>query len=110
MQKFTLTQQHVDLLHRMNVRWNDEAYEGAPEIDAKRPYGNSDVWRNVAEIIGIAPVIDDDGERHWPQGTREACMALHRETGKALQVCLSAKTFEPGEYVADDYRDNWRRV
>jgi hypothetical protein len=110
MERFTLTQQHVDLLRRMNVRWEDDAYDGAPAIDAKRPYGNSDVWRDVAEIIGLAPTVDDEGETHWPQGTRDQCMALHRETEKALQVCLTAGTFKPGEYVADSYRRNWRRV
>jgi len=110
MERFTLTQQHTNLLRRMNVRWEDEAYDGAPTIDAKRPYGNSGVWQDVAEITGLAQAVDDEGEPHWPQGTRDQCMALHRETEKALQVCLTAGTFEPGEYVADDYRGNWRRV
>ena len=45
-----------------------------------------------------------------PRGTRERCMALHRETEKALQVCLTAQTFEPGEYVADAWLRNWRRA
>ena len=110
MERFTLTQQHVDLLRRMNVRWAEHAYDGAPAIDIKRPYGNGNVWRDVAEIIGIVPTMGDEGEQHWPQGTRDRCMALHRETRLALQVCLTAGTFEPGEYVADEYLCNWRRA
>lgn len=110
MERFTLTAEHVALLKRMCVDWRDEPYDGAPVINIKRPYGNSNVWRDVAEIIGLTPVEGDDGEKYWPEGTRERCMVLHRETDKALQVCLTAQTFEPGEYVADAYRSNWRRA
>lgn len=106
MERFTLTAEHVDLLKRMCVEWQDGAYDGAPAINIKRPYGNSAVWQDVAEIIGLAPA--EDGE--WPQGTMERCLALHRETSKALQVCLAAQTFETGDYVADKYMDNWRRA
>lgn len=106
MERFTLTAEHVALLKRMCVEWQDRA----PAINPKRPYGTCRVWQDVAEIIGLQPTEDDDGEKHWPKGTRERCMALHRETEKALQVCLTAQTFEPGDYVADALRRNWRRA
>ena len=110
MQRFTLTHEHVALLKRMFVEWQDDPYEGAPAINIKRPYGNSGVLEDVAEIIGLTQSEDDDGEKHWPKGTSERCMSLHRQTEKALQVCLTAQTFEPGEYVADDWLRNWRRA
>ena len=110
MKRFTLTNNHVALLQRMCVEWQNEPYEGAPAINIKRPYGNSRVWQDVAEVIGLQPTEDDDGEEHWPKGTRERCIALHRETETALQVCLAAQSFEPGEYDSDDWRRNWRRA
>jgi hypothetical protein len=110
MERFTLTLEHVALLKRMCVEWQDEPYDGAPAINIKRPYGNSSVWQDVAEIIGLQPAEDDDGEKHWPKGTRERCMALHRETETALQVCLTAQTFEPGDYVTDAWLRKWRRA
>ena len=42
--EFTLTVDHITLLNNMWVDWSDVEY-GAPEIDPKRPYGNSDVAR-----------------------------------------------------------------
>lgn len=104
---FDLTEQHIALIKRMNVQWEDSAYDGAPAIDIKRPYGNSSVWRDVAEILGIKKIEDDNGETYWPKGTQEACLDLHRETETALQVCLAAQSFVPGRYVADKYLDNW---
>ena len=110
MKRFELTADHVKLLRRANVRWSDGAYDGSPEIDAKRPFGNSDWVSDVAEIIGLEPQEDDDGEKHWPKGTRDRCVALYKQLGDALQVVLAAGSFEPGLYVCDDYRANWRRA
>lgn len=95
--KFTLTAEHVALLRRMCVGWQD-CETGAPEIDPKRPYGNSSVALDVAEILGWEVDEDeglDDEQRH-------RAMALHRETEVALQVVLQTGSFEPGDYVNRD--------
>ena len=110
MERFTLTNEHLKLIKRMNIRFDDDAYDGAPAVDIKRPYGNSDVMNDVAEIIGIEKSEDDRGEKYWPKGTHAYCKSLHEETAKALQVCLAAQSFEAGEYISDDYRDNWRKL
>lgn len=95
--KFTLTEEHVALLRRMSVGWQD-CETGAPEIDPKRPYGNSSVEQDVAEILGWE--IDEDEGLTDEQHDRAA--ALHRETEIALQVVLQTGTFVPGEYVNRD--------
>lgn len=92
---FTLTEQHIKLLQSMYARFEDDAYDGAPAIDIKRPYGNSFVAGDVAEIIGEP--FDDD-EEFMAEEDIERFMAIHRETGTALQVCLSTLSFEPGLY------------
>ena len=107
MKKFVLKPEHILLLQRMYIF---NGYLGSPVVNQKRPYGNSSILEDVAEIVGIEMIEDDDGEKHFPKGTREKCLALHRETAQALQVCLAAQSFEPGEYVADDYMENWKRV
>lgn len=109
MKYFLLKREHVALLQRMNIYWEDEAYHGAPAVDIKRPYGNSSIWEDVAEIIGLEQHESDNGERYWPKSTKENCLALHRDIDKALQVCLAAQSFEPGKYIADDYCNNWKR-
>jgi hypothetical protein len=107
--KFTLTKEHLKLLRRMNVYWEDSCYEGAPAIDQKRPYGNSDVISDIAEIIGVEKVEADDGEFFLPKGTRDKCEKLHTETERALQVVLASGSFEPGEYQCDQYHSNWEK-
>ena len=48
---FELTEEHIKLLRQMCVSWDDCEF-GAPAIDCKRPYGNSDVYSDIAKILG----------------------------------------------------------
>ena len=108
MQTFTLTDEHVTLLRNASVWWWDCEY-GAPCIDPKRPYGDSDVEKDIARVLGIKWKRDEDDD-YLPIVVRETVARLHKETQIALQVVLAAGSFEPGEYVADDHRRNWRPV
>jgi hypothetical protein len=105
---FSLTDEHVTLLRRAVVRWEDCEY-GAPAIDCKRPYGNSSVALDVAEILGWMPKgghgLDDD----LTDALRERADKIHAETETALQIILSTGSFETGTYRRVDYR-RWERV
>lgn len=101
-----LTEQHVALLRRAYVGWQDRE-TGAPEINPKRPYGNSSVEQDVAEILGVA----FNEEHGLSERERIRLLALHRETERALQIVLKCGTFEPGLYVCEDnYHENWMRA
>lgn len=89
--EFTLTEAHLKLLSKMFVGWQD-CETGAPEIDPKRPYGNSDVAGDVAEIVGVVDYDSEDDDQY------QAMHDLHSETGIALQIVLSTRSFEPGRY------------
>jgi hypothetical protein len=58
-QLFVVTEDHLKLARRMVVGWCGDEY-GAPEIDPKRPYGNSNVVRDMREILGVAEGLDDE--------------------------------------------------
>jgi Resolvase, N terminal domain len=47
---FAITDEHLRLLRRACVMWFDAEF-GAPAIDPKRPYGNSIVYADMAEIL-----------------------------------------------------------
>lgn len=50
--KFTVKPDHLKLLKKMCVGWRDCEF-GAPEIDPKRPYGNSGVYGDIGQIQRI---------------------------------------------------------
>lgn len=98
---FTLTEDHLKLLNRMYVGWSDCEY-GAPEIDPKRPYGNSWVVGDIHEILNGESCeyydLDDTLEDKYNQ--------LHSETEIALQIILCTGSFEPGVYVKSNIYDD----
>ena len=41
---------HLKLLKELNISW-DGCEFGGPCVDPKRPFGNSDVYKDMAEIL-----------------------------------------------------------
>jgi len=110
MRTVVVTEEHLKILRRLNFMLDEDAlYDPVPTVDSKRPLGNSDgAWRDVAKILGWEQLEDDDGEKHWPKGTRAKAQALFDDMTAVLTACVGAASFRPGRYSADDYRDNWR--
>jgi hypothetical protein len=102
--QFEITEDHIKLLRAAEVRWED-CETGAPAIDCKRPYGNSWVWGDVAEILGWP--IDDEG---LTDEQEDEARRLHQETETVLEIVLKLGYLKPGRYAAEyvGYRRTWR--
>jgi hypothetical protein len=113
---FTLTEDHLRLLHRTCVSWN-LTETGAPTIDPKRPYGNSAVESDIAAIIDpfyrdLGDYGDYDDRERYTEAHSDRLMRLHGETAVALQIVLCTGAFKPGLYELENRYDDrsWRRV
>jgi hypothetical protein len=114
--EFTVTEDHLKLLRRVQADgWDDgEGYGGAAYISGKKPYGNSAVGRDIAEILE-APDEDwvyVDGEKADPTDEAEMrLMRLHVEAMFALQIVLTVGEFRPGRYRRSEWwNTDWRLV
>lgn len=103
---FNLTHEHLTLLRNANVVWV-QSMRGAPAVDPKRPYGNSDMAKDVARLLEWTW----DGE-DMSDAMVERAERLHSETALAMQICLSLGTFKAGRYErAAGYGEReWRLV
>jgi hypothetical protein len=101
---FELTADHIKLLQRAYVSW-EECETGAPAIDCKRPYGNSFVAGDIAEILGVT--WEDPRDEGMPPDLEARLLKLHRETQQALEVILHTKSFAPGRYRRRQYHNDW---
>lgn len=103
MKTFKLTKTHIKLLRRMYVRW-DNCETGAPCIDPKRPYGNSDVTGDIHEILtGECVELTREQEDKY--------IDLHREMETALQIVLRTGKFKVGTYqLLKDYTSDWELI
>lgn len=81
----------------MNVRWGTVEF-GGPEINNKRPYGNSSVVEDIQEITEM-----HDAKREW-------CVKVHREMEALLQIFLEESgDLSPGDEICyHSYR--WKLV
>ena len=105
MKTFTLTSEHVALLRHLNT-YNDA---GDPQIDTKRPYGNSDHLSDICRIVGWTKAGDDGHAPCWSSQQRAAARRLHGQMATALECVLRSGSFEPGEFRQDDFY-RWGRV
>ena len=104
--EFTLTEEHIKLLSKMVVGWQDCEF-GAPEINPKRPYGNSSVILDMAEILGMESMVCPHCDTPLEEQDEDKLNDLHKETETALQIVLSTQSFKPGKYVVDRYKHDW---
>ncbi len=111
--EFELTEDHLKLIQNMYVSWDACEY-GAPAIDPKRPYGNSFVEGDIAEILGwdMPDEDDDNWNEDEEEATKERAEKIHKETETALQIILVTKSFAPGKYIKKDRYDDrsWVRA
>jgi hypothetical protein len=108
-QTFRVRPEHITLLQNTYVSWDDCEF-GAPSIDCKRPYGDSLVLENMAEILGVPMKENNYGDMELTDEDSERLLALHKETRTVLQIFLRTGSMLPGVYEADAYRVNWQRV
>lgn len=103
--KFTITDNHLKLLRSMYVDWDDCEY-GAPCINPKRPYGNSSVEDDIAEMIKW-----DKEEEMWNEKASKELYHIHREMQIVLQICLCLGKFETGNFVKQEEYDSlsWKK-
>lgn len=104
--QFRVLPEHIMLLQHAYVRWNN-CETGAPCIDPKRPYGNSSVIPDIAEILNKA--FD---EEDYDNETADYLFKLHKETEQVLEIFLQTGVMMPGLYQRDNnnYHSKWQWV
>ncbi len=105
MKQFKITKDHLALIKNFNVDWND-GEAGAPGVNCKHPYGNSDHLQDIAEILKWKI---KDGELTEAQEIKAG--KLHVEMETVLAICFSTLSFKDGTYkLKDQYTNEWIKV
>lgn len=108
---FTVTDGHIKLLERSTIRWEDHSYDGAPAVDTKRPYGNSDVPNDIMEILEwkVERCPHCDGLLGNHEEMEASAMRIHREMETVFQILTANPTsFGTGTWIETGYK-TWQR-
>lgn len=104
---FELTEEHLKLLRRGCIEFND----GVPGLDMKRPFGNSDYYKDIFKILKWG-YRERDGE--YPEEAYERADRILTELLHALQIVIlnAGKAVKLGRYQQKDEYDysSWRFV
>lgn len=94
---FTLTADHLKLVRAMYFNYDPDTEHGAPEVNPKRPYGNSDVYDDMRDILGVKSL------------RKSQLDILHKETATVLQLMVQNCELPLGEYVQNRH-SKWDKV
>ncbi len=81
MQTFKITKEHMALVEKIYITDNKCEF-GAPTVDPKRPYGNSDVYGDIAKIFNIPS--DNNGD--FTDAQIDRMTKYHKELTTVLQI------------------------
>lgn len=109
--RFTVTKEHIKLARNIVFDWNDseELPLGRLMMDRRRPYGDSDIPRSVADAIGLKGVEVSSGEIFLTSKQEDYCIKLHREMETVMQIIVDIGKFKEGEYWYNAF-DGWKHV
>ena len=108
MKQLKVTENHIKLLKNLYIDWEDCEF-GAPCVNFKRPFGNSDVYGDMANILGIE-LADEEKNYELYEKQIYSLGKGYRELQDCLQILVRNLSIEVGTYECDDYDTNWRRV
>lgn len=97
MQTFKIKKEHIALIKELYFEYNDNSEFGAPTVNPKRPYGNSDVYGDIGKILKIKSDCNGD----FTDAQINRMTKLHKELTIVLQIICS----NPSE---TDYIGTWK--
>lgn len=106
---FEVTEDHIKLLKRSNTSWTTTEY-GAPMMDPKRPYGNSNVERDMAKILDREIFDPKTGDRIDDKA--QDLYKIHKQMETVLQILFdnARSGIETGTYERQKYGGSWQKV
>jgi len=105
--EFELCQEHLDLLSSGNCTFDSSCETGSAGFECKRPFGNSYVVGDIAELLGIKP---DDEEEGFTSDEESGLLAWYYELPDAMNIIFTLRTFKLGVYQATgSWPTVWKR-
>jgi hypothetical protein len=105
--EFNVSEDHFRLLKRMQLEWWSCEF-GSPAIDCKKPYGDSSVYSDIAEILDIPYGLEED---EWYTDEQLRYMdKRHREMENYLQILCHFGEIPSGKYERKALWENWEKV
>lgn len=108
---FTVTPAHLAMLKRLRFvhDWGDY-YLGGATVSRVRPYGNRDLYGDLAELAGLSQPNWDAGE-DWTDAQMQYMLSLHYDIAQVLNLAVEQypETLTPGLYARHNPLYSWQK-
>ncbi len=108
---FTVTPAHLAMLKRLSFvhNWGDY-YVGGAAVSHRRPYGNRDLYGDVAELAGLPTPNWDEGE-DWSDTQIQHMLKLHYAMAQVLNMAVERypEPLTPGLYTRKSPLWPWQK-
>lgn len=109
---FTVTPAHLAMLKRLSFvhDWGDY-YLGGAAVSRRRPYGNSDLYGDLAELAGI-PAPNWDAGEDWTEPQIQHMLGLHYDMAQVLNMAVERypEPLTPGLYARKSPLWSWLKM
>jgi hypothetical protein len=99
--KFKVTEQDIKLVREV---WLSSCRF---QIDEKRPFGNSDVLKDILRKLDIKPVLVKNDEDMYSEEQEELAEKMMARMPIVLQILIRNLSIEPIEYECTEYDSDW---
>tara|TARA_R110001632_G_scaffold211149_1_gene336525 strand:- start:8003 stop:8374 length:372 start_codon:yes stop_codon:yes gene_type:complete len=118
--KLQLKKEHINLLKHLS--WNELSKDkqiSTSNLETDSPFGGFDYYEDMGIILYGKPdefipsdlkAIENVDPFTWSEEQREEMDQLLSELPLALEVVLSTKSFEPGNYKARFHIREWKKI
>ena len=118
--KLQLKKEHINLLKHLS--WNELSKDkqiSTSNLETDSPFGGFDYYEDMGIILYGKPdefipsdlkVIENVDPFTWSEEQKEEMDQLLSELPLALEVVLSTKSFEPGNYKARFHIREWKKI
>ena len=118
--KLQLKKEHINLLKHLS--WNELSKDkqiSTSNLETDSPFGGFDYYEDMGIILYGKPdefipsdlkVIENVNPFTWSDEQKKEMDELLSELPLALEVVLSTKSFEPGNYKARFHIREWKKI
>lgn len=115
--EFVVTENHLKLLPRVQIGWHFEPKNynlGHFYQDVVRPYGNSDWIGDIAEIIGVAPDMqnpNDEDDKWFSESLEFFLVCHHIDMMVVMEILCQNLSIVAGTYKRySPYGGKWELI
>ena len=110
---FEVTENHLKLIKLNVIHWcffDGTHNEGYFYQDVKRPYGNSDWVKDIADALGVEPDCEDKDypeDKYFSESLEYFLICHHIDMKVVMNILCQNLSIQKGKYKRDSLYDDW---